>query len=155
MSSGGFGGGSGSNFDNFGGRLDVDVLALWELENLGFGNMAAQDERLSQNRQASLAYHAVRDRVASEVTQAYHQVHHRRRQIEFAGEQVRFASEALPMNLNGIRGRDLRAIEALQAISALADSRRRYLSSIIEYNQAQFSLLRAIGESPDGSNASP
>ena len=47
-----------------------------------------------------------------------------------------------------LRGGELRAIEAQQAIRALIDSRVQYLRSVIEYNQSQFELMRAIGQAP-------
>ena len=55
---------------------------------------------------------------------------------------------ALPLNFNGIRGGTLRAIEAQQAIAALASGRDRYLSSVVDHNQAQFQFLRALGQPP-------
>ena len=54
------------------------------------------------------------------MTQAYHQAALRRQQIAFTQQQIAAAADALPLNFNGIRGRELRAIEAQQAIAALA-----------------------------------
>jgi hypothetical protein len=36
-------------------------------------------------------------------------------------------------------------IEALQSVQALALARREYLRTIIDYNNAQFALYRALG----------
>jgi len=148
-SGGGFGGGQGSFNGNFSGRSDFDALAVWELRNLGLGNRSVQRERSSQHRQAHLAYTQVEDQIVAEVTRAYQQVQSRKGQIEQAKIQVRSAATALPLNFNGIRGRELRAIEAQQAIAALAMARDRYLSSVIDYDRAQFALLRAIGRPPE------
>jgi outer membrane protein TolC len=149
-----FGGGRNSDFGNFSGRYDLDALAVWQVQNMGFGNRALVREKASQCRQASIAYASARDFVAAEVTQAYHQAALRRQQIEFARQQIVAAADALPLNFNGIRGRELRAIEAQQAIAALALARNRYVNAVVEHNQAQFALWRAIGQPPDASVAS-
>lgn len=153
MSGGGFGGGPGGDFGNFGSRTDFDALAVWELRNLGLGNRALVRERESQHRQAHLIYEQAQDRIAAEVTQAYHRVQLRRRQIDQSRAEVVAAAKALPLNFTAIRGRELRPIEVQQAINALAAARSRYLDAVVRYNQAQFALLRAIGLPPQSSDA--
>jgi outer membrane protein TolC len=147
-SGGGFGGGEGSDVDNFGGRSDFDVAAVWELQNLGFGNVARRREQQSVYRQANLAIQQVRDLVAAEVAQAYQRVQLRRRQIEVTRPQVESAHQAIRLNFEGIRGGELRPIEIQQAIGALASSRTGYLDAVTDYNVAQVQLLRAIGQPP-------
>ncbi|MCI0361950.1 MAG: TolC family protein [Planctomycetaceae bacterium] len=149
VSGGGFGGGEGSDVDNFGGRADFDVAAIWEFENFGFGNAARQREQQSVHRQANLTRQEVRDLVAAEVTQAYRRVQLRQRQIEVARPQVESAYQAVRLNLEGIRGGVLRPIEIQQAIGALASSRIQHLDATIDYNVAQLQMLRAIGRPPD------
>ncbi|MCI0458886.1 MAG: TolC family protein [Gemmataceae bacterium] len=149
LSAGGFGGGEGSFLGNFSDRADFDALLVWELRNLGFGNRALQRERASQQVQARLTAEQVRDTIASEVARAYYQVQLRQRQIEAARTQVRAAAEAVPLNFKGIVGGDLRAIEGQQAVQTLAFARNQYLTAVIDYNRAQFQLLRAIGQPPD------
>lgn len=146
VSSGGFGGGADSFFGDFSDRTDFDALAVWELRNLGLGNRALIRQRTSQHQQAQLAADQVRDLVAAEVTQAYQQVRYRRRQIEEARTQVESAAAALPLNFEGITAGALRVIEAQQAITALAQARSQYSAAVTQYNQAQFALLRAIGQ---------
>jgi outer membrane protein TolC len=157
MSAGGFGGGENSFFGNFGGRADFDALLVWELQNLGFGNRALQRERTSQLLQAHLSAEAIRDTIASQIARAYYQVQFRQRQIEASRTQVRAAAEAVPLNFKGITGGDLRAIEGLQAVQTLAFARNQYLAAVIDYNRAQFQLLRAMGQAPDsaGCDARP
>lgn len=153
MSAGGFGGGPGSEFGNFSDRTDFDALAVWQVRNLGLGNRALVRERESQHRQARLIYEQVEDRIAADVTKAYHQVQMRRRQIDQSRDEVTAAAKALPLNFEGIRGRELRPIEAQQAISALARARAQYLDAVVRYNQSQFALLRAVGQSPQDEDA--
>jgi outer membrane protein TolC len=148
-SGGGFGGGEGSDIDNFGGRADFDVAAVWELQNLGFGNVARQREQRSVFRQANLAMQQLRDLIAAEVAQSYQRVQLRQRQIEVSRPQVESASQAMRLNLDGIRGGELRPIEIQQAIGALAASRTQYLNAVTDYNVAQLQLLRSIGRPPE------
>lgn len=148
FSGGGFGGAPGGDIKSFSDRTDLDVAALWELRNFGFGNAARQREQQSAHLQAHIAADQIRDLIASEVNRTYHQVRLRREQIEVARQQVSAASRALSLNFEGIRGRALRPIEAQQAIDALATARGQYLDAVISFNRAQFELLRALGQPP-------
>jgi outer membrane protein TolC len=141
-----YGGGAGSFVGDFGGRGDFDAILVWELRNLGFGNRALQRERASQLRQARLSGEDVRDTIAAEITRAYYGVQLRRRQIEAANLQVQAATEALPLNFKGVLDGALRAIEALQAVQTLAQAQTQYLAAVIDYDRAQFELLRALGQ---------
>jgi outer membrane protein TolC len=149
LSAGGFGGGEGSFFGNFSDRTDFDALLVWELRNLGFGNRALQRERDSQHLQARLTAEQIRDTIASQIARAYYQVQFRQRQIEASRYQLKAAAEAVPLNFKGITGGELRAIEGLQAVQTLAFARNQYLAAVIDYNRAQFELLRALGRPPD------
>jgi outer membrane protein TolC len=155
LSAGGFGGGEGSFFGNFGGRTDLDALLVWELRNLGFGNRALQRERASQHVQAHLAAGQIRDTIASQIARAYYQVQFRQRQVEAARTQVKAAAEAVPLNFKGITGGELRAIEGQQAVQTLAFARSQYLAAVIDYNRAQFQLLRALGLPPNEAPPEP
>ncbi|MCI0332872.1 MAG: TolC family protein [Planctomycetes bacterium] len=148
-SGGGFGGSDGSDIADFGGRADFDVAALWQVENLGFGNSARQREQQSLARQASLAVQQTRDIIAAEVTQAYQRIQFRGQQIEVTRPPVESAEQAVRLNMEGIRGGALRPIEIQQAIGALASSRTQYLDAVIDYNVAQLQMLRAIGRPPE------
>lgn len=148
-SGGGFGGGEGSDVTNFSDRADFDVAAIWQFENLGFGNAARQREQQSLHRQANLEIQLVRELIAAEVVQAYQRVQLRQRQIDVTRPQVESAQQAVKLNLEGILGGVLRPIEIQQAIGALASSRTQYLDAVIDYNVAQFQMLRAIGQPPE------
>jgi len=148
-SGGGFGGGEGSDVTNFSDRADFDVAAIWQFENLGFGNAARQREQQSLHRQANLEIQQVRELIAAEVAQAYQRVQFRQRQIDVSRPQVESAQQAVRLNLEGIRGGVLRPIEIQQAIGALASSRTQYLDAVTDYNVAQLQTLRAIGRPPE------
>ncbi len=149
FSGGGFGGGRDGFFGDFSSRGDFDALAVWELRNLGFGNAAIIRERRSEAEQARLSVGEVRNAVAAEIVRSYYQARLRREQVQAALRQMEAATEALPLNFKGILGGQLRAIEGLQAVDALTAAQTQYLESIIDYNRAQFALLRALGNPPD------
>jgi outer membrane protein TolC len=97
----------------------------------------------------------MRDTIAAEVTRAYYRVRLRQQQIEVARAQVEASAEALPLNFKGILGGQLRAIEAQQAIQALAAARKQYITTVIDFNRAQFQLLRALGRPPEAPPMGP
>ena len=149
FSAGGFGGGRDDFFGDFAGRTDFDALAVWELRGMGFGNVALIRERRSQHQQAQISREDVRNTIAAEIVRSYYQARLRESQIEAARQQVEAAAEAVPLNFKGIIGGQLRAIEGLQSIDALAAAQTQYLTAIIDYDRAQFELLRALGNPPE------
>jgi outer membrane protein TolC len=127
------------------GRLDVDVVAYWQMRNLGLGDRAAQHEAQSSVQQARLRQVGLMDQVAREITEAYSQSQARRQQIAIAREGVRAAAASYRRNLARIENVKGLPIEVLQSVQALALARREYLRTLIDFDQAQFSLYRAIG----------
>ncbi len=147
---GGFGGGGGSFFGNFGTRGDVAASLFWELQNLGFGDVAIMQRRRFEHSAATVQKIKVEAQVAADVVSAYETAQFATRQIKEAGETVTEALDSLKLNLINIRqGAELpratRPIEVLQPIQALAQARVDYLDSVLSYNRAQFRLNRAIG----------
>lgn len=130
-------------------RLDMDAIAYWELRNLGFGDQAAQRDARSAVDQSRWRQIEVMDLVAREVTESQVQVRARRDQIKIAEEGVKVAVRSYQLNIDRIEQAKGLPIEALQSLQALDQARREYLRSVIDYNTAQFTLLRALGW-PDG-----
>ena len=148
---GGFGGGQGSFFGNFGARGDVAASLFWELQNLGFGDAAIIHRRRYENQEAMVQKVKVEAQVAADVVSAYEAKQAAARQIKEARETVIEAVESLKLNMINIRhGAELpratRPIEVLQPIQALVAARTDYLDSVLTYNRAQFRLNRAIGQ---------
>jgi len=144
-SAGGFGGGTGSNLTNLDGRSDFDVLAIWEIRNLGLGTRAARNEAASLRRQTHLEYHRVRDIIVAEVTKAHAEVNAQRRRLALARQRVDNALEAHKRSRARIRGFVGLPLEALQDVQAVIEARQELLNATVDYNQAQLKLLRAIG----------
>jgi outer membrane protein TolC len=144
-SAGAFGGGTGDTLNRLDGRSDFDIAAVWEVRNLGFGHAARQDQQRSRYQQSLYAYHATRDEIVSEITQAYHQAQSQRKQIKLAESRVKNAFETFELSKARIRGLAGLPLEALQAVQAVADARQNLLEVVVGYNQSQFRLTRAIG----------
>jgi outer membrane protein TolC len=147
---GGFGGGPGSFFGNFGARGDVAASLFWELQNLGFGDAAIIHRRRFENQEAVVQKIKVEAQVAADVVSAFETKQAAARQIKEAREAVSEAIDSLKLNMvSSRRGAELpratRPIEVLQPIQALVAARSDYLDSVLSYNRAQFRLNRAIG----------
>jgi outer membrane protein TolC len=154
LAGGYFGGGVNDDLSNFGARFSVDVQAVWELQNLGFGNRAAVREREAEQRQALLQLIRTQDRVTAEVVQALAQVRRAANRVKAAGEQVAHAAESADKNLRGLMpgkriGDQLvlviRPQEAVAAVAALDQAYRDYFAAVGDHNRAQFRLYRALG----------
>ena len=148
VSAGSFGGGPSSQFDSQSGRSDVDLLAVWELKNLGLGNISLRRRRESQMYQAEVEAEAVQDKIIAEIITAAADVGSYRRQIESTGEGVDAADKSYQANLERIREAEGLPIELLQAVRARAASQNAHTVAISNYNRAQFRLLRALGRTP-------
>lgn len=145
VSYGAFGAGTGGDITNGNDRLDMDAAAWWEVRNLGFGERAARANASAQIQQARLREVETLDLVAREIVESHTQVEARRQQIAVAEEGITSARQSYERNLARIRDAQGLPIEVLQAIQALDAARREYLRAVVDYNQAQFRLQRALG----------
>jgi outer membrane protein TolC len=140
-----FGGGVGSEADNFAGRYDVDAMFVWQMRNLGLGEGAVRRERNSQVQQATFTKLRLMDQVAQEVAEANLQVGIRKQQVTVAQTAIERARDSFQRNLDRIRDGQGLPIEVLQAIQALEASERAYLRAVVDYNRAQLQLQWALG----------
>ena len=145
VSQGGFGGGLGSNIDNDHGRFDFDATAYWELRNFGLGEQAKRDETRARYQQTRALQASLMDRVAREVVEAHAQSRSRKGRIQLAESGVEAATDSFTRNLARIRNGQGLPIEVLQSLQALDEARREYLRTLVDYNDAQFRLHRALG----------
>ncbi|MBA4190535.1 MAG: hypothetical protein C0467_21320 [Planctomycetaceae bacterium] len=154
LAGGYFGGGFNDDVGNFGGRFSFDLQAVWEVQNLGFGNRAVVREREAEQRQALLQLLRTQERVAAEVVQAHAQVRRSANRIKAAEEGVADAAETAEKNLRGlVPGKKVgdrlslvfRPQEAVAAVAALDQAYRDYYAAIADHNRAQFRLYRALG----------
>jgi len=152
---GGFGGGTSTDFTSPSDRSDVDLVAVWELENMGLGNVAKQRQRRGELHERVLELEALRERIAAEVVTAAADVTSYRRQMEIAQEAITAAEQSYRLNEQRIRESEGLPIELLQSISALAEARTAYTEAVGNYNRAQYHLLRALGNPAGVADTSP
>lgn len=145
LSYGALGGGNGGTTGEFRDRVDFDVAAWWEIRQLGLGERAIRDANRSRLDQARWRQVQLMDQVAQEVSEGHVRSRARKGQIETARESVRFALDSHRRNMDRIQQGEGLPIEALQSVQALDAARRDYLRAVVEYNQAQFELYRALG----------
>jgi outer membrane protein TolC len=155
LAAGVFGGGPNSQMSNFASRLDLDLQLLWQLDNLGFGNLARVHQREAENRLAVLELFRLQDRVAAEVAQAYAQAELAARRVALAEKEVSAAVQSADKNLIAVSQTKLvanqvlllvRPQEAVASVQALAQAYADYYGAVGDANRAQFRLYRTLGQ---------
>lgn len=154
LAGGYFGGGVNDDMHNFAARFSVDIQAVWELQNLGFGNRALVREREADQRRALLELQRTQELIMAEVTQAHSQLSRATKRLKIAEEGAENALATAEKNLQGLGqtkrlGEQLvlvfRPQEAVASVSALDQSYRDYYQAVADHNRAQFRLYRALG----------
>lgn len=162
FSGGAFGGGSNrqdlgvpSFFQTLGGRTDFDAMAVWSMQNLGWGNSALQKQRCAERDQATAARGLVNNRIAREVGDAYARAESRRQQVVVARGRLEAARSGAREEIARTRGGEGLPIEALNSVNLLAEAGRALVEAIGGYDMAQFELFVAIGQTPHASLPDP
>ena len=155
LGAGYFGGGANSSVGNGALRSDFDLQVLWQLDNLGFGNLGRVHQREAESRVAAVNLFRIQDRVAAEVAQTYAQAQLADRRVDLAQKEVRLALDSADKNLLALSqtkrvGNVVQTIvrpqEAVAAVQALAVAYNDYYSAVADSNRAQFRLYRALGK---------
>jgi outer membrane protein TolC len=155
LAAGIFAGGKNEDISNPGMRFDADLQVLWQLDNLGFGNVAKVHQREAENRLAIVDLFRIQDRVAKDVTESYAQARLAARRVDVAEKGVLAARTSLDKNLlllpktkqeGDKRVPFLRPLEAVAAVQALSQAYVDYYGAIADSNRAQFRLYWALGQ---------
>ncbi|MFO0938358.1 MAG: TolC family protein [Gemmataceae bacterium] len=154
LAGGYFGGGINDHMSNFGPRFSVELQAVWEVQNLGFGNRALVREREAESRRILLELLRSQDFITAEIVQAHAQTTRASKKLKAAEDGVANAIKTAEKNLQGMgqtkRAGDqlilvFRPQEAVAAVAALDQAYRNYYQAVGDYNRAQFRLYRALG----------
>lgn len=145
-SAGFFSGGRGSTTASDGGRGDLDLQALWELENMGLGVAAKRKRVASRLAQERYLLADLRDQIRAEVVQANENVANYWQQIQSAESALASAEASYQRNLLRVQNDEGLPIELLQAINARFEGLRARTTAVAGYNRAQIELLYAIGQ---------
>jgi outer membrane protein TolC len=139
-------------FGNISSRVDVDVMAIWTMQNFGLGNLALVRQRRAQLGQAEAQRLAVLNQVALEVSEAYNRSAESFRSILVERRNVQEATEGFQRDLKSIISggpRVARPIEVLDNTERLAKARQDLLAALINFDRAQFQLFVALGQPPN------
>jgi outer membrane protein TolC len=155
-SAGGFGGGTNlanlvpvhPEFGRIGSRADFDVVAYWTLQGLGAGNIAAARKRGNERSLAQVDHLRLVNQVRREVTAAKALVEARRQEIDTALDRVAVARSEFDHDYIRIRNNEGIAVEIVDSMDRLADSRLNLIQVLAGYNMAQFQLFVALGQTP-------
>ena len=151
--------GTNGSLTSTGARSDIDVQVLWQLDNLGFGNLATVHQRDSQEPPAAVIdLLRIEDRVAAEVAQAHAQAQLAALRVDVAEKGLRSAVQSADKNLVALKQTKgagaltvllVRPQEAVSAIQALSQAYIDYYGAVGDANRAQFRLYRALGQPAD------
>ncbi len=151
FSAGSFGGGSdstGAAYGGFGTRTDFDAVAVWNVQNLGFGNRALQHRGRARVGQAVARLDATQNRIRDEVAESLAQIRSERTRIETARKRLATAQEGFAEEMARIKQGEGRPLEVLDSTRQLTESRLELIRAITGHNVAQFRLLAAVGTPP-------
>jgi outer membrane protein TolC len=156
LAAGNLSSGPNGSLNTNGSRLDIEIAAVWQLQNGGVGNIGRIRQQRAERDLASIELTRTVFRVKSEVAQALARLQTARLRVVQTDEGVRQAIESADKNFIGLRettrpaGELLRLVvrpqEVVAAIIALDTAYGQYAPAVAEYNTAQFELYRALGQ---------
>jgi len=153
-SGGFFGGGSNlvsSQFGPMGARTDLDVWAIWTMQNMMVGNRAQVRRADAVMGEEIAEYDRWVNVIRAEVSEAMADAKAAARQIELSKKAVATAEEGYKLELERIRAGGPKLglpIEVLDSFDLLLTAQKEYLRAIIEYDIVQFRLFVAMGSNP-------
>jgi outer membrane protein TolC len=156
LAAGNFSAGPNGSLGENGARMDIEVAAVWQLQNGGLGNIGRIRQRRAEMGAASVELTRIVYRVKSEVSQAVARLQTARVRVVDTEEGVRQSVESADKNFIGLRetarpaGELLRLIirpqEVVAALIAMNTAYEQYSTAVAEFNVAQFELYRALGQ---------
>ena len=127
---------------------------MWQLEGLGFGNLARIKQQRGEQSRAFVELRNAQDRVAAEVNQALARVQAAAVRVLQADRALRTAIITFNGHLEGLgQTRRLENVliltfrpqEAVYSLEQLYVSFDEYYTTVSDYNRAQFELFHALG----------
>ncbi len=149
-----FGFGPNSSMNQWRGRFDFSVQPLWQLSNLGIGNLAKIKTQRGMESLAIIQLYQVQDMVAADVTRARARVQSAAVRVLQADRALRTAIITFNGTFEGLKetsrfgdvlvliNRPQEAVYALQLLNVAFD---QYFMTVAEYNRSQFELFHALG----------
>ena len=147
-----FGLGPNNNLNQWTGRDDVSIQLMWQLQNLGFGNLALIKAQRGAQSRAIVDLRKTQDMVVEEVNQAHANLQSAAARVSQADRSVRAGIIAYNGNMEGLKQTSRfgdvlvlisRPQEAVFALQLLKVSFSEYFATVAEYNRSQFELFHA------------
>ena len=149
-----FGLGTNNKLNQFDGRVDVSVQAMWQLDAIGIGNLARIKEQRGEQSREIIELFKKQDMVAADVTRAQARLQSAAARVKQAERALRASIIAFNGNYEGLQQttrfgdvlvlvfRPQEVVYALQRLKATFD---QYFTTVSEYNRAQFEVFHALG----------
>jgi len=150
---GGLGGGKADVPGEFGGSRDYTLTVGWRIGPDGLFDSGRIQGSRARLEGARLEAEKTRQRVAREVVEAWTRVRSFADQIATAKEGLTAAEEALRLSQERKEFGIAAVLERILAEQDLTRAREEHVSTIAEYDKAQYALLRAIGGIVDSAPA--
>jgi outer membrane protein TolC len=149
-----FGLGPNSSLNQWTGRADVSLQAMWQLEGFGIGNLARVKQQRGEESHSIIMLYRAQDKVAAEVTEARARLQSATARVSQADRALRTAIITFNGNFEGLKqtmrfGDVLRLVyrpqEAVYALDLMNLAFNEYFSTVADYNRTQFELFHALG----------
>ncbi len=149
-----FGTGNGSSLGNWSLREDLSLQAIWQLDSMGFGNLALIKQQRGAQSEAIATLFKMQDGVAAEITEAQADVQSAAARVLEAERALRSSLVTYQGSLDGLgqtqRFGDVlhliyRPQEVVYALKQLTIAFDEYFATVADYNRAQFELFHALG----------
>jgi outer membrane protein TolC len=136
------------------GRADVSLQLIWQLENMGIGNMARIKTQRGKESQALVDLRKTQDRVVADVYKALARVQAAAPRVLQADRALRtaiitfnghFEGMGQTRRLGNVLVLAFRPQEAVYSLVQMNVSFNEYFTTVAEYNKAQFELFHALG----------
>lgn len=107
-----------------------------------FGDL---DSVSAEERHAILNAEKAVDRVTEQVVRAHQDTKVQSELVSYASEELQAAEETLRLARANLQAGTMRSLDVMHVESSLAQARLHYAAAVSRYNQAQVSLLAALG----------
>jgi len=140
-----FGGGRGDAGGNFGNSKDYYFGISWRIGPGGLFDFTRINASKARLNMAQLNVEKVTDQIKRDVVESYARVKSLGEQMVATRQNLSSATETLRLTRERKQLGVGAVLEDIQAQQELAKSRADYVTSIVEFNKAQYELSRAVG----------
>jgi outer membrane protein TolC len=146
--------GNGGKLNLWSFRDDISTQVVWQVQNMGFGNMALIKKRRAEQSRATAALFQIQDTVAAEITQTQANLQSAAARVVQAERSLRTGLVTFQKNLEGlgqtrrfenVLEQIYRPQEVVYALKLLKLAFDEYFATVADYNTAQFQLFHALG----------